>query len=281
LDTALLHALDAIERHWPELRSAAPDEPVFLLAAGWRSGSTLLQRMLSHRCLVWGEPFGRGGLIEHLALSLRAFSADWPAETSLITHPNFAGDLGSAWTANLYPPLRHLAEAHAEFFRRLFDRPARERGYPRWGLKEVRYGAEHAAYLRWVFPRARFVFLVRHPGACWASYRNLDGATFYRTWPDEPMDTPERFGRHWRDLADGFRRHQAALGATLLRYEDLTGGTFDPRPLAAYLGLELDRAALGSRVGGSPDKPRPAAEVEALWRVVGPVAAEFGYAAPP
>src|SRR5207237_1409746 len=148
-------------------------------------------------------------------------------------------------------------------------------------LKEVRYGAEHACYLRWVFPRARFVFLVRDPCACWASCRNLDGTTFFRTWPDEPMDTPERFGRHWRDLADGFRRHHAALGAPLLRYEDLTAGTFDPRPLAAYLGLDLDRNALGSRVGGSPDRPRPVEEIEALWRVVGPLAAEFGYAAPP
>jgi hypothetical protein len=280
LNVALLHALQTIERRWPVMKSPAPDQPIFLLAAGWRSGSTLVQRMLSHRCLVWGEPFGRSGLIERLAESLCAFSEDWPPETSLIDHPSFTGKLGDKWTANLYPPLQHLPEAHADFYRRLFEQPARARGYDRWGLKEVRFGSEHAAYLRWVFPHARFLFLVRNPYACWASYRNLGEATFFRTWPDEPVDTPERFGRHWLDLADGFRRHHAGLGAFLLRYEDLTAIDFDPRPVADYLGSDLDCEARSARVGSSPEKPRPWPELERLQQVVGSLASEFGYAAP-
>ena len=34
--------------------------PVFLFSAGWRSGSTLLQRLITHggEVMMWGEPFG-------------------------------------------------------------------------------------------------------------------------------------------------------------------------------------------------------------------------------
>lgn len=43
----------AIRRRWPELFDRDDEEaPVFLLAAGWRSGSTMLQRMLTGRCLI-------------------------------------------------------------------------------------------------------------------------------------------------------------------------------------------------------------------------------------
>jgi hypothetical protein len=229
---------------------------------------------------MWGEPFGRSGMIEHLALPLCAFSEDWPAQTSLIDHASFQGKLGDKWTANLYPPLEQLPEAHADFFRRLFSQPARARDFERWGLKEVRYGSEHAAYLRWVFPQAKFLFLVRNPYACWASYRNLGTATFFRTWPNEPVDTPEQFGQHWRDLADGFRRDHAALGALLLRYEDLTAAGFDLRPVSDHVGFEVDGGARSAQVGGSPEKARPTPELERLHAVVGRVAAEFGYAAP-
>jgi ABC-type uncharacterized transport system YnjBCD ATPase subunit len=40
-------------------REKETDAPIFLLATGWRAGSTLLQRMLvtDPRVILWGEPF--------------------------------------------------------------------------------------------------------------------------------------------------------------------------------------------------------------------------------
>jgi hypothetical protein len=45
--TADLEAgLAVIKERWPELQNTCTDDPVFIFAAGWRSGSTLLQRLL-------------------------------------------------------------------------------------------------------------------------------------------------------------------------------------------------------------------------------------------
>src|SRR5262245_37805430 len=76
--TTIAAGLGALARRWPAVQSTSDQQPVFVLAAGWRSGSTLVQRALMSQCLVWGEPFGHGGLIERLADPLRAINAQWP-----------------------------------------------------------------------------------------------------------------------------------------------------------------------------------------------------------
>jgi hypothetical protein len=272
-------AVRLIRQRWPEATSAAPDEPVFVLAAGWRSGSTLLQRMLLRHCLVWGEPYGSAGLIERLAQPLQRFSPEWPRKEFFLDSAHWGERLGEKWTANLYPPVTHLLEAHVEFFRHLFARPSQQRGYARWGLKEVRYGIEHAVYLRWLFPRARFLFLVRNPFICWASYRRI-GARVLRFWPEELITTPEQFGRHWVQLTEGFCTRAGEVGGLLLRYEALTGPDFDSRTVETYLGFGLDAAAQKTSVGAAPPGNLVPEETARLARVVGPLASRLGYANP-
>ena len=52
------------------------DDPIFVLAAGWRTGSTLLQRMIIEAgALVWGEPYSQAGPSQAMASVLgRALS---------------------------------------------------------------------------------------------------------------------------------------------------------------------------------------------------------------
>src|ERR1700733_4765534 len=76
----LEEAIELIKKRWPDSIPPTPDEPVFVLAAGWRGGSTLLQRMLLKHCLVWGEPYGSSALLERLAQTLRRFGPRWPTE---------------------------------------------------------------------------------------------------------------------------------------------------------------------------------------------------------
>jgi hypothetical protein len=268
-----------IRQRWPDAESNSQEQPIFILAAGWRSGSTLLQRMLLRRCLVWGEPYGSSGLIERLAQPLLRFASNWPQDNFFITSPHWGAQLGEQWTANLYPSVHQLLAAHVAFFQTLLAQPARQRGFARWGLKEVRYGIEHAVYLRWLFPRARFVFLVRNPFACWASYRRAQSRVL-RFWPEELITTPEQFGNHWCDLAEGFCNRFQEVDGFLLRYEALKEPAFDLKPLETYLGLELDLLAQQVIVGASPAGTFAFEEMERLQQIVRPVATRLGYVNP-
>ena len=271
--------LQTVQSRWPSLRSTCDDQPIFILAAGWRSGSTLLQRMLMRRCFIWGEPFGRAGLIDGLAQQLTVFTDKWPKNSVLASPERMVGaDLSTQWVANLYPPMESLMQAHVNFFRTLLQAPAERAGFHRWGFKEVRLSADHAAYLRWLFPRAKFVFLYRDPYACYRSFLALK-VTYIR-WPDQPIDSPERFGRHWLALTESFLGHAEELRAKLVRYEDLCSPEFTPADINKYLGCELNLAAREAKVGASPAVPVSADEWRRLREIVGPVAERLGYQGP-
>ena len=57
----LAEGIKVFQDRWPDVASSSEDAPIFILSAGWRSGSTLLQRMLTPECLIWGNPTGTPG----------------------------------------------------------------------------------------------------------------------------------------------------------------------------------------------------------------------------
>lgn len=258
-----------------------PAEPIFLLSAGWRSGSTLLQRLImsDKRVLIWGEPYDECGPIQAMADTLKAFRPGWPPAEYYYdgTPPD---QLSGKWVANLFPAPAALWQAHRQFHEALFDAPATQSGAVRWGIKEVRLGIEHARYLRWLYPNARFVLLYRNPLDAYRSYCRY-GRSWYNIFPNQPVFTPTAFGAHWRRMIEGYLEGAESLGAMLVRYEDLIG----PKPpLAAlddYLGIRMNHAVLGAKVGSS-ERGGEKLQVNRLerWllkRAAGPAAAQLGY----
>lgn len=257
------------------------EEPIFLLSAGWRSGSTLLQRLImsDSNVLIWGEPYDECGMIQSLAGAMKAFRHDWPPADYFYdgTPP---GELSGNWIANLFPSPDDLRKGHRALFDTMLSEPAKKAGATRWGIKEVRLDIGHAFYLRWLYPKARFVFLYRNPLDAYRSYSRY-GRNWYDTWPDEPVFTPTAFGRHWRELMAGFLAESKELGALVIRYEDLVAGRVSLDELEQHLNIRIDRSILKDKVGSSERGGEKAwvsrLEKWLLKRAVSPVADELGY----
>lgn len=250
-------ALRRLDRDTREPQPLQADDPVFLLSIGWRSGSTLVQRslMTDPRILVWGEPLGHMTLLGRMIESLPAISDDWPyPDHWLSQRPQV--DLVREWVANLAPDPGHLKAAWRAFLDAWLAAPARQRGFTRWGVKEVRWTPAEAVLLRWLYPQAHILVLVRHPLTTYQSLRNFGllppAYGFLDRWPDGMVNDAETWGRYWNARALSWSEAASRLGASLLRYEDVVAGRTDLKALGAGLGLALDPdAAAEARVGGA------------------------------
>jgi hypothetical protein len=257
-------------------------QPIFLLAAGWRSGSTLLQRLAvsSGEALIWGEPYGRAAIIPGLTRATMVFRPDWPAAAAIASeHIAPGAELHERWIANFYPEPRSFRAAMRALLDELLMAPAKRRGFARFGLKEVRLSAIDAAWLEWLYPDARFVFLVRNP---WDSWASMKGNTWYWRWPDQPVSTAGDFAQIWSALLTSFRQWQSASGM-LVRYEDLQRDDFDLAPLCEHLQLaRMDPAVRATRLRGIAQSPSPldTREIATIAAAAGPLAQALGYAPP-
>lgn len=258
------------------------EEPIFIFSAGWRSGSTLLQRLLMSGgdTLVWGEPYDRACLVQRLAATVRPFAEDWPPPAPQLEMVSLQA-LPQSWVANLYPPERALPTAYRSLLEQLFKIPAVEHGASRWGFKEVRLGADEARFLRWLYPRARFLFLYRCPYAAYRSYKAFQAARgWYVRWPDQHAFTVWAFARHWRRLTGEFVVEAERLDALLVPYEALAAGTMNER-IADYCDLALDPAALHGRVGSGREREGRFALTDVERKLIqwatAPLASRLGY----
>lgn len=254
--------------------------PVFALAAGWRSGSTLLQRLLcsTGELLLWGEPYGQAGIIPAMTRSAMVLREHWPAEQQ-IAPERLPPDLSGRWIANLYPEAAALRQSFRAQLDTWLAAPARARGFRRFGLKEVRLHVMDAHFLRWIYPDARFFFAVRNP---WDAWMSAKGRTWYTRWPSEGVRDAAGFARHWRHLLESFLSWPDDSGL-LVRYEDVIHPSFDTRQLSEHAGLrDLDSAVLRRKIRGIAEPPTPldVTEIETIGRICEPIAAPLGYGGP-
>jgi hypothetical protein len=273
--------IEQLQRLCPAPPEEREERPIFLLSAGWRSGSTLLQRLLMSDpdVLIWGEPYDECGIIQALAESTQAFRSDWPP-SEYYYDGRATTELTGAWIANLFPSPQDWRKGHRAVFEALFAAAALRAGARRWGVKEVRLGIEHVHYLRWLYPAARFVFLYRNPLAAYQSYCRY-GRSWYHTWPHRPVFTPSAFGAHWRATLQGFLAEAREVGALLIRYEDLIQQPAVADEIERHLDIRVDRKVLAERVGSADERKagQPIGTLERwlLRRATAPVAAELGY----
>ena len=266
--------LSQFDNRW-QLSSPEAEAPIFILSAGWRSGSTLLQRLIcsSQEVVVWGEAYARCELVQRLASSTRALSTTYPSNDHFTAIES--ADLKDMWIANLFPPAQDLKASYRAALDALLSRPASRSGFSRFGLKEVRLDADHGKFLQWIYPDARFFCLVRNP---WEAWRSARGLALYLHWPDQPVNDPATFARHWLRLVESFAswRDEAVF---FFRYEDLIQSPNAAKAVAHHARLgQIDRTVLNQVVGSRGDKPPlPREELETITRIAGEAAEQLGY----
>lgn len=272
---SIRRAISTIEARWAAVRSSSKDDPVFLLASSWRSGSTLLQRMLSGDRLVWGEPYSDTSLVPELAATIASISKEWPSDDVIVQ--DSLGGFNKVFSS---PSIDQVLNSHLTFFESLFASQAKSSGRKFWGIKEVRWSAEIAFYLRWLFPKARFLFLVRNPYDAFRSYvaYAAQAGDWFVQYPNLVLSAQE-FGRHWCVLTKSFLEHYQELGGIFVDYDSLRIRSVVPL-IEKYLQTKLDLTQFELKPLGSGPPANDFIEDEDLRILrseVEPLASEFGF----
>jgi len=226
--------------------------PTFILSAGMRSGSTLLQRMItaSGEILIWGEA---GGALDRFAEAEQGYR-----QMLAPGGQRFDGGLGGngmksfnafksasedmrceSWTPCMNPPLSVIHDAYRKMFDELYARPAMDLGYSRWGVKEVRSGLDTADFLKQIYPEAHIIFLVRNPIKCLLSLKR-------HNWMDHPGDKHalEYYAHVWLKLASDFRHAKYGLH---VKYEDLITDPITQEKIMEYINVSSSDPSFVSR----------------------------------
>jgi len=252
----LTRSIDALRACASDSASEASDTeaPIFVLSTGWRTGSTLLQRVLvtDPRLLVWGEPLGEMTLVSRITEMVSNSLSPRDLQLWYDQDDQDLSSLTTSWIATLSPPGSDLRLALRSLFDQWLGEPARRLGFVRWGLKEVRLGAAEAMLLHWLFPRAKFIVISRHPCDCYRSFADSAWQQLYYRHPEVCVDSVAGFARHWNRLALGWSELPEGFPVFHIKYEDMIHGKVDFRKLESWLDIEIkEDMAISTLVGGT------------------------------
>lgn len=225
----------------------------------------MMQRILvsDPDVFIWGEPFGRMGLIPKLTESLAAVAPAWEGDEFWFREGSDTSGLSTRWIANLFPAPEHFRAAARSFFDRWLKEPAHREGRRRWGFKETRLGSADAAMLAWLYPRAKFVVLTRNP---LDAYRSIVHSSrsfrLWERWPERPVDSAAAFAGHWNRLVMSWTDKSLSVQKFVVKYEDVADRSLYFRAFENWLGVHVnEETALESRIGATAG-PEPLAWYE-------------------
>ena len=241
------------------------ESPIFIFSAGWRTGSTLLQRLINSNpnAALFGEAFEHHFLWHQLANQIKAFSpldqghaCYIPMNYNKIKSDIVTDFLRNGFTANTTPPVLCLKRAHQIFIETMLKNPAENVGRKIWGIKLVRSDITVAKYFQWLYPNAKFLFIVRNPyEACNSCLNILKENKFALPLivGSKYISNSKDYSVHWRHCISGFVKHSGKLNSILIKYEDLRAEKLNEK-IEKFLNIKLDFSVLEKKVGGLVNK---------------------------
>jgi hypothetical protein len=220
---------------------------------------------------VWGEPYDKSCIIQHIVEILAPFSSAWPPKDYYMNDGR--GELNVSWIANLYPNPDHLVAGVYALFDELFEKPSKARGFDSWGIKEVRLGYNEVVTLNFLYPKAKFVLIHRELESAYSSYIAFaKRARYYSAWPHKMVSTPFQFAKFHTRLFGDFLRLEAEGFGKLVSYEDIIANPEGLATLEEYIARPINYEALHSIVDNSRNKTS-VSKVERLLLQIGRQAA--------
>jgi hypothetical protein len=233
----------------------ASGPPVFVLGGVGRTGSTLVQRLLisSGEIMIWGE---HGGVLLDGLQRFVAGMRDWIDREGGRHLHRFREQGWNAWIPNVNPEHEAFVAGARAALAESLGTPARNLGYRRWGFKEIRYNGAAAALLKTLFPEAIIIVLLRHPAE---ALRSIKVTAWYES---DYAGRPETFLAAWAANSSSLVASASELDRVLVvRYEALASDADSTvTRIAEHVGIDVarfDRAAIATRVRGSPAGPLP------------------------
>lgn len=231
--------------------------PVFVVSAGWRSGSTALQRLIisGGDAFIFGEPFANSRLIPRLERIVTSSTVLDNRDDYVINDVDIDAHLAKSWIARVNPHASELMWGVRNLLEATYWRPLQKTSFRTWGAKEVALTPKQLRLLLTAFPDATFLCIIRNPEAAYRSFRNfvvggVDPRSRYRgefSWVINPIG----FGRIWSDMARTFRAIRTLPNVHVYRYEDINNDTGFPDRLGEALGMTLDNQVWATRLGSS------------------------------
>jgi hypothetical protein len=229
--------------------------PVFVLSAGWRSGSTALQRLIisGGTSFIWGEPYPTSRLLPRLQRIAAEVGIADGQPNRLVDTAELTPELWSSWVATTNPPANAVMSGIRAMLQETYWGPLRATTFDSWGAKEVVATPEQIQLLVDVFPEAHFVCVVRDPESAYRSFRKFvvsgvstrPGASTRLTWVKGPVG----YAENWVRMARAFREHQDDPRFHVFRHEDITGDPGFASRLGLLLHMTLAPQAWSTRVG--------------------------------
>jgi Sulfotransferase family len=229
--------------------------PVFVLSAGWRSGSTALQRLIisGGAAFIWGEPYPTSRLLPRLQrIAVEVGIIDGQPDR-VLSGADLSAEMSDSWIATTNPPASAVMGGIRAMLQETYWDPLRETSFTSWGAKEVAATPEQIRLLAHAFPEAHFVCVVRKPTSAYRSFRRFvvsgvttrPGGAARLRWVKGPVG----YAENWVRMARAFRGFEEDPRFHLFRHEDITGDLAFAERLGGLLGIELSSAAWSIRVG--------------------------------